>query len=486
MSVQKTKMARLIAADEWRLMRRNRVAMLALVMLIALSIIAALTSIAQRDNSAAIRERFQAQADQAFDGAPARHPHRMVHYGHFVFRPLPALAAFDPGVDSFTGNTIYLEGHRQNSANFGDVRQSSLLVRFGQLTPAFVLQALAPLVLIFIGFGIVARERERGTIRQLFAHGVSARALVLGKALGLGRIAALMFAPAVLALGWLMAVEGASIGPSLFLLGGYALYLTIWVLLIVIVSALATQARTALMALIGIWVFAVILLPRIAPDMALAANPMSTRLETDIAIKEDLRRMGDSHNPDDPFFNAFKERTLKQYGVENVEDLPVNYRGLLALEGEKLTAKLFDDYAARQFAAQKAQSRFTDSAGLLSPTIALRRLSMSTAGTDLEGHSRFLSQAEAYRYKIVQRLNELQAKAVTYEDDSNRNKDPEAGRRVRIDPKNWQEVPDFHYHGAGADEKLKAALPGLAILLGWFVALLFGLRFAMRRLQVAA
>ncbi len=486
MSAQKTKMARLIAADEWRLMRRNSVAVLGLAMLIALSIIAVLTSIAQRDNSAAIRERFQAQADKAFDGAPARHPHRMVHYGHFVFRPLPELAAFDPGVDAFTGNTIYLEGHRQNSANFGDVRQSSLLVRFGQLTPAFVLQTLAPLVLIFIGFGIVARERERGTIRQLFAHGVSARALVVGKALGLGRIAALMLAPAVLALGWLMTGENAAIGPGLLLLGGYALYLAIWVLIIVIASALANHARTALMVLIGLWAFAVILLPRIAPDMALAVNPTLTRLETDIAIQEDLRRMGDSHNPDDPFFNAFKARTLKQYGVVKVEDLPVNYRGLLALEGEKLTSKLFDNYAARQFAAQQAQSRFTDAAGIISPAIALRRLSMSTAGTDLEGHSRFLAQAEAYRFKIVQQLNALQAKAVTYQDDSNRNKDPEAGRRVRIDPKNWQDVPDFIYRGASTSEKLKAALPSLAILFGWFALLIFGLRLAMRRLQVAA
>ena len=146
----------LIARDEWRLMRRNRVAMLGLAMILLLSVIAAVTAIAQRDASDAIRARFQAQADKAFDGAPARHPHRMVHYGHFVFRPLPALAAFDPGVDAFTGNTIFLEGHRQNSANFGDVRQSSLLVRFGQLTPAFVLQAIAPLVLIFIGFGVIS------------------------------------------------------------------------------------------------------------------------------------------------------------------------------------------------------------------------------------------------------------------------------------------------------------------------------------------
>jgi ABC-2 type transport system permease protein len=477
---------RLIASDEWRLLRRNRVAMLGLLMLIALSMLAALTSITSRDSSDAIRARFQQQADAAFDGAPARHPHRMVHYGHFVFRPLPALAAFDPGVDAFTGNTIYLEGHRQNSANFGDVRQSSLLVRFGQLTPAFVLQALAPLMLIFIGFGAIARERERGTIRQLFAHGVTARSLLLGKAWGLAKVAALMLTPAALALGWLMTVEGAPLIPGLVMLGGYGLYLAIWILLITVASALAAQARTALMALIGIWAFAVILLPRIAPDVALAANPALTRLETDIAIQKDLRAMGDSHNPDDPFFNAFKARTLKQYGAEKVEDLPINYRGLLALEGEKLTTKLFDDYARRQFAAQKAQSQLTDLAGLVSPAIALRRASMAIAGTDLEGHRRFLVQSESYRFAIVQQLNELQAKSVTFADDSNRNKDPEAARRVRIDPKNWQEVPDFQYRAASTAEKVKAAVPGLAILLAWLVALLFGLRLAIRRLEAAA
>ena len=476
----------LIARDEWRLLRRNRVAMLGLLMLIALSILAALTSISSRDNSDAIRARFQQQADAAFDGAPARHPHRMVHYGHFVFRPLPVLAAFDPGVDAFTGNTIFLEGHRQNSANFGDVRQSSLLVRFGQLTPAFVLQVLAPLMLIFSGFGAVARERERGTIRQMFAHGVSARRLLLGKALGLSWIAALMLAPAAIALGWLAAVESAPLVPSLFLLGGYAFYLAIWILLIVTISALSGQARTALMALIGLWAFAVILLPRVAPDFALAVNPTLSRLETNIAINEDLRKMGDSHNPDDPYFNEFKAKTLQQYGVEKVEDLPVNYRGLLAIEGEKLWSTLFDDYAAREYAAYKAQSRLTDLAGLASPAIALRRLSMSASGTDLEGHRRFLAQAEAYRFAIVQQLNALQANAITYEDDGNRNKNPEAARRVRIDPKNWQDVPDFNYRGASTPEKVKAALPGLAMLLTWLVALLLGVHFTARRLEATA
>jgi hypothetical protein len=41
----------------------------------------------------------------------------------------------DGGRQPIAGATVLLV-HRQNTANFGDVRQSSLLVRFGQLTPA--------------------------------------------------------------------------------------------------------------------------------------------------------------------------------------------------------------------------------------------------------------------------------------------------------------------------------------------------------------
>lgn len=476
---------RLIAKDELRLMRRNRVAMLALIMLLALSVIAAMTSIAHRDNSDEIRARFQSEADKEFDGQPARHPHRMVHYGHFVFRPLPALAAFDPGVDAFTGNTIFLEGHRQNSANFGDVRQSSLLMRFGQLTPAFVLQALAPLVLIFIGFGIVARERERGTLRFLQTHGASAAQILGGKALALSTVALLMLLPAILALGWLVATKSAPLVPVLTLLGGYTGYLAIWVAAILVASSLAAQTRSALIAMVGLWAFAVVLMPRLAPDFALATTPVLTRLETDIAIQRDLRNMGDSHNPEDPYFTAFKARTLKQYGVGRVEDLPVNYRGLLAVEGEKLTSKLFNEYANRQFEQQKAQSRFADAFGIISPTVALRRVSMALAGTDLESHRRFLLQSEAYRFAVVQRLNELQATAVTFSDDSNRNKDPEAGRRVRIDSKNWSDVPDFAYRGPTQAEKLNAAIPGLTILTLWLAALGFGVAFAIRRVREA-
>lgn len=472
--------ARLIARDELRLMRRNRVAVIAFGLLVLLTLIAVVTSWSHQRGIAELRARHQAEAEHAFGAQPNRHPHRVVHYGHFIFRPLGPLAAFDPGVDAFTGNSMFLEGHRQNSANFGDVRQSSLLVRFGQLTPAFVLQAVAPLLLIFLGYGTIARERERSTLRPLMLQGASRTQIVSGKLGALGLVALLAGLPAMLGFALIAGQPGALAAPMAVIALGYAAYLAFWTVAIVLVSALVPRSGDALLALLALWAVVVVLLPRVAPDAASAAYPLANRLQTDIAIARDLRSMGDSHNPDDPYFARFKQSVLDRYGVARVEDLPVNYKGLLGMEGEKMTSALFDRYAAQSFDAQDRQNGLVRTIGIASPAIALRSLSMAAAGTDFAGHRRFLEQAEAYRYDLVQRLNRLQAEAVSYADDAA--EDPDADRRKRVSSANWQTMPDFAFRQPDGSALAAAALPGLAVVLGWLALALALLGLATRRL----
>ncbi|USU11532.1 DUF3526 domain-containing protein [Sphingomonadaceae bacterium OTU29THOMA1] len=471
---------RLIARDELRMMARNRVAMIAFALLVLLTLVAVVSSRAHQNGIAGLRDRHAHAAETAFDAQPDRHPHRMVHYGTFIFRPLGPLAAFDPGVDAYTGNSMFLEGHRQNTANFGDVRQSSLLVRFGQLTPAFVLQAVAPLLLIFLGYGALAREMESGTLRLLMLQGVGRRRLVGGKLLALGAVALVAGAPAMIGLLLIAGQPGALVLPMLIIALGYAAYLALWAVLILLVSASVRRSRDALLALVALWAVALVLLPRVAPDLASAAVPLAKRLQTDVAIARDLRKMGDSHNPDDPHFAAFKQSVLDRYGVATVEDLPVNYKGVVALEGERMTASLFNRYAAASFAAQARQNGIVEAVGLLSPAIALRSLSMAAAGTDFAGHRRFLEQAEAYRYALVQRLNRMQADGVSYADDTA--VDAGADRRKRVSGDHWQAMPDFRFVAPTGTALATAALPGLAIVIGWLVIALALLAIVTRRL----
>ncbi|MEM1194359.1 MAG: delta 1-pyrroline-5-carboxylate reductase, partial [Pseudomonadota bacterium] len=124
-----------IAGDEWRFWMRSKLgaaaAVLALI-LVATSLIATMGQISkQRQN----RASMQANAEQTFRAQPDRHPHRMVHYGHYVFRTPAPLAALDPGVDPYTGTVMFLEGHRQNSATFSPSYDVAQAGPFAVLTP---------------------------------------------------------------------------------------------------------------------------------------------------------------------------------------------------------------------------------------------------------------------------------------------------------------------------------------------------------------
>ncbi|MGO3127098.1 MAG: ABC transporter permease [Luteimonas sp.] len=472
-----------ILRNELRAMARNRTVLTGILLLAMLAVVATVVSLHHMAGASEYRTRQQAAAQAAFDAQPDRHPHRVVHYGHFVYRLPSALAAFDAGVDPFTGSSMFLEGHRQNTANFGDVMQGSVLTRFGQLTPAFVLQILAPLVLVFLGHGVLAQERERGTLRQLLLQGAPLRAIVAGKLSALFVVALVFMLPAFAGLGMMAVAPGASVGVAVSLMLAYALYLGVWCALIAAVSALTTRRRDALLALVGLWAVVALLVPRIAPDVAYAAFPLPDRLQTDVGIAADLRDIGDSHDPDDPYFAGFKRDVLARYDVERIEDLPVNYRGLVAVEGERLTSGLFDTYATRSADIQHRQNALVAGFAALSPAIALRQVSMIAAATDLSAHLHFLEQAEAHRYRMVQTLNQLQADGVHYADDTAR--DAGADVRKRVDSAHFQAIPEFAFAPAAAGDLMRAMLPHALVLLGWLLAAGALLAFAARRLGVA-
>ncbi|WP_269791078.1 DUF3526 domain-containing protein [Stenotrophomonas sp. Iso1] len=469
--------------NELRALVRQRTALAGIILMALLTITATVVSLHHMQAAAEHRARQQAAAQADFEAQPDRHPHRVVHYGHFVYRLPAALAAFDPGVDPFTGSSMFLEGHRQNTANFGDVMQSSILTRFGQLTPAFVLQVLAPLVLVFLGYGLVAQERERGTLRQLMLQGASRRSIIGGKLAALLAVAAVFLLPAFVGLAGLAFGTAGAMPVALSVMGGYALYLSVWCLLVVGISALLQRRRDALLALIGAWALMALLVPRVAPDLAYALFPLPDRLQNEVGIARDLRALGDSHDPSDPYFAGFRQRVLDQYGVSRIEELPVNYKGLLAVEGERLTSTLFNRYAQDSATLQHQQNQLVAGFSVLSPVLAIRQLSMAAAATDVRAHLSFLDQAERHRYRIVQQLNQMQADDVSYADDTA--SDAGADQRKRVDSAHWHRIPQFAFQPLETDAVLHALLTPLLTLLGWLLvaALLLGL--ASRRLGVA-
>ena len=471
-----------LAAGEWRFWLRSRLVLASLIIMACVLAVTSLATITRVDAAQAERLAHQVAAEERFLAQPDRHPHRMVHYGHYAYRAPGPLAIIDPGVDRVTGQSIFLEGHRQNSAMFAETRSGAVLGRFVDLTPALAYQVLAPLLLIILGHSLIIREREAATLAPLLAQGVRPVAILGGKALALASVILAMMVP-LMALAIRATLNGESAISAFTLVGAYALYLLIWGGLVLLVSALVRQRGLALGILSAFWVISAVISPRLAASYASVTYPAAGKIETDLMMARDLREVGDGHDAGAPTHDHLREQLLAEYGVQRLEDLPVNFRGMVALASEEKLTKLLNQYANEQMLREQQQASLVHRFGWVSPFIAIGSASRALAGSDLAGHHRFLQEAEALRFSFVQGLNTAHAHDLSYADDANRNRDDDAMQRARVGAENWKILSDFRFSPSPAQDRLRAAMPFFTMMAAWAAGLFVALGLVAGRLR---
>jgi ABC-2 type transport system permease protein len=386
------------------------------------------------------------------------------------------MAAFDPGLDSYAGRSLYLEAHRQNAASFAEAGELSSAFRLGELSPAFVLQLLLPLVAIVLGHRVWADEAESGRLRLLLGAGVPPRRLAAGKALGLGYALLPFGVLAAVVCGWAVASDPAwAAAPSAaarvaLIVGALTLHTAAWVGLTVWVSCRARTAARACAVLVPLWIAGSVVIPRTAAGFAAAHPLLPDKSSFAAGVAEEVRQHGDSHRPDDPHFARFREQALAAHGVSRVEDLPLNYGAMVMAEGERLTAETFARHFAQLTGRMERQAAWIERAGWLAPYLAVRTLSAAAAGTDLRAQLQFQREAEAYRYQFVQRLNELHRDEIRYTGD--RDQKLPAGR--------WREIADFQPEPVSLRESMTGTGWAWAALAAWATVPFL----ALRRLRV--
>lgn len=470
-----------IAVEEWRLWYRSRLAWVGLVTFLALLVATAVLTAVRVTAEKHRRLDHQAQAEARFLEQPDRHPHRMVHYGHYVFRPPTPLAMLDPGVDAVTGESIFLEGHRQNTATFADAGVSANVGGFGSLTTALLYQAFVPLLLIALGHGVVLRERETGTLPSLLSQGLSASTLVLGKAMALLALVGVVWVPALLVVA-LTLVYGESLLAAAGLLLTYAAYLVIWGGVVLLASVVCRGRSFALAVLLGVWLAWTLIVPRVGVAVTRARLPTHGRIEANLRMQADVQKAGDGHNATDPTFAKLRANLLAEYDVDRVEDLPVNIRGVVAEAAEASLTDVLNRYADERMAQEAAQARALAEFGWLSPTVAVAAASRALAGTDLVTHHRFLREAEALRFEFVQGLNRIHANQLAYVDDINRSRDADAERRTRVGADNWALLRAFRFVPAAPADRITSALSSWLMLAAWVAGVFLASAFVTRRL----
>lgn len=426
---------------------------------------------------------YRKEVREQWEHRPAKHPHRMAHYGYLVFRIGHPLSIFDNGLDDYLGNVIFLEAHKQNSANLSEAGSSGTLVRFGSFSSAFILQCLVPLIILFLGFGLIAREREDATLKILSTQGASGRQIIWGKVLGLWQFSLLFLIP-VLPVVFVVAVLSEStewtdiVFRVLAILPAYMVYYFFICSLTVFISANSKTASSALVSLIGSWLILVIFLPKGIQFAAQNLYPTPSRIAFETILEKDILKAGDSHNPDDSHFKKIKDSLLAHYQVNTTNELPFNYSGFVMKEGERISSQIYIRHQNELQETYDHQQQFSDASAFIDPMIAVRNFSMIASGTDYYSYTEFQKQAEEYRYKMAQKLNDLQIEKIS-------NIKPEkGGPPAIIEGDNWKKFPDFNYQYTSFSKSIQQQWMPAAALFFWLIVCVFMIEISGRNLKL--
>lgn len=434
------------------------------------------------DSFSKVKE-YREEVREHWEDRPDKHPHRMAHYGYLVFRIGHPLNIFDNGLDDYLGNVIFLEAHKQNTANLSEAGSSGTLVRFGAFSSAFILQSIVPMIILFLGFGLIVQERENSTLKIISIQGASGRVIVWGKILGLWLFSLCFLVPVipVVFVAALMTETTNSLDLLIrlsFILSAYMMYYFFISTLTIIVSANSKSTSSALISLIGFWLLFIIILPKGVQFAAQNLYPAPSRIAFETNLEKDILKSGDSHNPDDPHFKKIKDSLLAHYKVKATNELPFNYGGFVMKEGEKISSQIYTEHQKQLQNIYNRQQSLTDISGLINPAIAVKNFSMIATGTDFFSYTQFQKQAEEYRYQMAQHLNDLQIKYIS-------NIKPEKGGSPAVIGKdNWKKFPDFNYKHTVVLHSMKAQpIPAAALVL-WLIICVMAIEISGRKLKL--
>lgn len=423
--------------------------------------------------------KYQHESREDWLKNPDKNPHRMAHYGNFAFRKSTPLSVFEFGMEPFFGNAIFLEAHKQNTANFSEAGFSNSMLRFGEISIAMILQILLPLLIFFFGFNSVAAERENGTLKLLLSQGINWKQLLLGKTLGIASVIMILFIPTIIVLVFIwLVLQSFTISfdetlKMILFIGFHFLYLIFFCVIAVLISALSKTSKKALISLIGIWLLFTIILPRVTQAIGAYIFEAPSKIEFNSNIEKDILKQGDSHNPNDLHYKAIKDSLLAVYKVDSVQKLPFNYSGFIMTEGEKISARIYNQHLDTLLHVYQKQNSFSRAMSFLNPYIAMKNLSMALSNTDYDSYIDFQKQAETYRYNMAQKMNALQIKYISND----------KSKPAVIGKDHWAEVKEFHYEPKDIWAVLKNEITSIISLFLWISLLFIFIKIASKNLK---
>jgi ABC-type transport system involved in multi-copper enzyme maturation permease subunit len=274
---------------ETRLLLRNPVALLVaalMVLIVILGVANGRALMAAQQDGRALAAAEAAQADARLQKLLAEGIDP-VDAIYLPFRlKLPVTAPLPPLADASAGRAAYdsyaatasIRSRADTLLRRTHMANPALLTR-GSLDIGFAAIVIAPLLLIALGHGVFAADRDSGTARLVLAQAGGAGRLLIARSVP--RLA-LVAGPLVVGLLWLLLigpdVPGRDAAAASWL-AVLLLYLGLWWALILWINSFRISAETAALALVSAWAMLVLVVPALISAIAQIAYPPPSRYE---------------------------------------------------------------------------------------------------------------------------------------------------------------------------------------------------------------
>jgi ABC-2 type transport system permease protein len=407
---------------------------------------------------------------QQFISQGNKNPHLGAHFGFYAYKPTADLAMIDNGIEDYTGNSFYLEPHKRGIIKFREVTDATSLKSFGFFNLAYLVQFIFPLFVFLICHNIFSKEWENGTIKMLLSSRAGKFQLYAGKLLACLSVIFLIIAIIVIAALVLLVTGSGSVRavlPSfLVFVMGLCVFAVIMTSVAVSVSLLTRSAALSLVILSGFWLTGVFLIPRLSAEISKQVYPATTSIAFDHNTFNEMQYGVNGEGTKDHRRALLLKRTLEQYHVDSIEQLPVFFIPITIEYFEESDGKVMDRAYSAVEQNQARQDALVRTLALFSPFLAFRDFSMHMTATDMNTHNDFAEKAEAHRRKIGVMVDEFYQHHTEATNDF------------------WKTVPQFKYEAPGMGMRLAAAAGAMMVLFCWVLGAVGLMIFSYRKMSV--
>jgi ABC-type transport system involved in multi-copper enzyme maturation permease subunit len=344
-----------------------------------------------------------------------------------AYRPPSPLSVLAKGLEDEMPDKVVVKRNEMNRYEKEWVMFNPMTALFGKIDFVFIVVNVLSLLAFMFSYNCISGERESGTMKMIMSNAVPRWKIILSKITGNFILFIMPFIVGVIMGLLFLIVLNADIATqaSNLLTFGVIMLLTILFLLLMFVigvlfSVLFTKSASAMIALLLVWLFLTLVIPRLSPMIAEVVYPVKSEKviikEKELEkqnidwkyrkLKEELMaKIAESNGMLDDFkkdfFNTLYKNDPKVNEIKKEYSEKLNE--LKEKESKELNASLekIDNFHQQQLITQ---GKIAASFSMISPIASYSFLCVELSGTGMHETDNLIKHANQFSDKVIKEL----------------------------------------------------------------------------------